>query len=181
MGIRASDTAEIELNNVRVGKENLIGEKSGKGFSQIMEIFNINRVIAAAQGVGIAQGSLEMAVRHIKKRKTFGRPVGSNQGIQFKLAEMATMIEASRLLYQKAGHMLDSGKVDVRLIAMAKWLSGEVGVRVTDDALQMHGGYGYFEEYDIERFYRDAKIVEIYEATKEMEKVTIARKILGKM
>lgn len=181
MGIRASDTAEIALNNVRIGKENLIGGEPGKGFLQIMELFNVNRIVAAAQGVGIAQGSLEKATQHVKKRKTFGRPVGSNQGIQFKLAEMATMIEASRLLYQKAGHMLDSGKVDVRLIAMAKWLSGEVGVRVTDDALQMHGGYGYFEEYDIERFYRDAKIVEIYEATKEMEKATIARKILGKM
>lgn len=180
LGIRASDTAEIVLNNVRVPKDNLLGGKEGQGFPQIMDLFNINRVLAAAQGVGVAQGALDQAIGHVKKRKAFGQPVGKFQAIQFKLAEMATMIESARLLTYQAAWLIDNGQKDPRLIAMAKWLAGETGVRVTDDALQMHGGYGYINEYDIERFYRDAKIVEIYEATKEMEKITIARQLLGK-
>jgi acyl-CoA dehydrogenase len=180
LGIRASDTAEIVLNNVRVPRENLLGGKEGQGFPQIMDLFNINRVLAAAQGVGVAQGALDQAITHVKKRKAFGQPVGKFQAIQFKLAEMATMIESARLLTYQAAWLIDNGQKDPTLIAMAKWLAGETGVRVTDDALQMHGGYGYINEYDIERFYRDAKIVEIYEATKEMEKITIARQLLGK-
>lgn len=180
LGIRASDTAEIVLNDVRVPKENLLGGKEGQGFPQIMDLFNINRVLAAAQGVGVAQGALDQAIAHVKKRKAFGQPVGKFQAIQFKLAEMATMIESARLLTYQAAWLMDNGQKDPTLIAMAKWLAGETGVRVTDDALQMHGGYGYINEYDIERFYRDAKIVEIYEATKEMEKITIARQLLGK-
>ena len=180
LGIRASDTAEIVLNNVRVPKDNLLGGKEGQGFPQIMDLFNINRVLAAAQGVGVAQGALDQAIGHVKKRRAFGQPVGKFQAIQFKLAEMATMIESARLLTYQAAWLIDNGQKDPTLIAMAKWLAGETGVRVTDDALQMHGGYGYINEYDIERFYRDAKIVEIYEATKEMEKITIARQLLGK-
>lgn len=180
LGIRASDTAEIVLNDVRVPRENLLGGKEGQGFPQIMDLFNINRVLAAAQGVGVAQGALDQAIAHVKMRKAFGQPVGKFQAIQFKLAEMATMIESARLLTYQAAWLIDHGQKDPTLIAMAKWLAGETGVRVTDDALQMHGGYGYINEYDIERFYRDAKIVEIYEATKEMEKITIARQLLGK-
>jgi acyl-CoA dehydrogenase len=181
LGIRASDTAEIRLSNVTVPKENLIGEKEGEGFSQIMQLFNINRVIAASQGVGVAQGALDKAVKYVKQRKQFGHPIGAFQAIQFKIAEMATWIEAARALTHKAGWMLDHGKVDPKLISMAKWLAGEVGVKVANDALQLHGGYGYMADYDIERFYRDAKIVEIYEGTKEIEKNTIAREILGKI
>jgi alkylation response protein AidB-like acyl-CoA dehydrogenase len=181
MGIRASDTAEIRLSDVRVPRENLIGEKEGEGFPQIMQLFNINRVIAASQGVGVAQGALDKAVRHVKQRKQFGHPIGAFQAVQFKIAEMASWVEAARALTYKAGWMLDHGKVDPKLISMAKWIAGEVGVKVTNDALQLHGGYGYIAEYDIERFYRDAKIVEIYEGTKEIEKNTIAREILGKL
>jgi acyl-CoA dehydrogenase len=180
LGIRASDTAEIVFNNVRVPKENLIGGKEGQGFVQVMDLFNINRVLAASQGVGVAQGALDQAINHVTQRKAFGKPIGKFQAIQFKLAEMATMIEAARLLTYQAAWLIDNGKKDPKLIAMAKWLAGETGVKVTDDALQMHGGYGYINEYDIERFYRDAKIVEIYEATKEMEKSTIARELLGR-
>lgn len=180
LGIRASDTAEIVLNDVRIPKKYLIGGKEGQGFVQVMDLFNINRVFAAAQGVGVAQGALEQAIAHIKRRQTFGQAVGKFQAVQVKLAEMATMIEAARLLTYQASWLIDRGNKDPRLIAMAKWLAGEVGVRVTDDALQMHGGYGYINEYDIERFYRDAKIVEIYEGTKEMEKLTIAHQLLGK-
>jgi len=181
LGIRASDTAEIRFSNVRVPKENLIGQGDGEGFSQIMQLFNINRVIAASQGVGVAQGALDKAVKHVKQRKQFGQPIGAFQAIQFKIAEMATWIEAARALTYQAGWMIDRGKVNPKLISMAKWLAGEVGVKVSNDALQLHGGYGYIADYDIERFYRDAKIVEIYEGTKEIEKNTIAREILGKL
>ncbi len=181
LGIRASDTAEIRFSDVRVPRENLIGEKEGEGFSQIMQLFNINRVIAASQGVGVAQGALDKAIQYVKKRKQFGQLIGAFQATQFKIAEMATWVEAARALTYKAGWMIDHGKVDPKLISMAKWLAGEVGVKVANEALQLHGGYGYIADYDIERFYRDAKIVEIYEGTKEIEKNTIARELLGKL
>jgi acyl-CoA dehydrogenase len=181
LGIRASDTAELNFSDVRVPRENLIGADEGRGFYQAMHLFNINRVIAASQGVGVAQGALDKAVRHVKQRKQFGHLIGAFQAIQFKIAEMATWIEAARALTYKAGWMIDHDKVDPKMISMAKWLAGEVGVKVANDALQLHGGYGYIADYDIERFYRDAKIVEIYEGTKEIEKNTIAREILGKL
>jgi alkylation response protein AidB-like acyl-CoA dehydrogenase len=181
MGIRASDTAEIQFNGVRVPKENLIGTKEGEGFSQIMHLFNINRVIGASQGVGVAQGALDKAIQYVKKRKQFGQPLAAFQATQFKIAEMATWVEVARNLCYQAGWMLDHEKVDPKLISIAKYLAGEVGVKVTNDALQLHGGYGYIADYDIERFYRDAKIVEIYEGTKEIEKNTIARELLGRL
>ncbi len=181
MGIRASDTAEIRFSEVRVPKENLVGMREGEGFSQIMQLFNINRVIAASQGVGVGQGALDKAVHYVKKRKQFGQVLGAFQAVQFKIAEMATWVEAARNLCYQAAWMLDHGKVDPKLISIAKYLAGEVGVKVANDALQLHGGYGYIADYDIERFYRDAKIVEIYEGTKEIEKNTIARELLGKL
>jgi acyl-CoA dehydrogenase len=181
MGIRASDTAEIRFNEVRVPKENLIGTREREGFSQIMQLFNINRVIAASQGIGVAQGALDKAIQYVKKRKQFGQPLAAFQATQFRIAEMATWVEAARNLCHRAGWMLDHGKVDPKLISIAKYLAGEVGVKVANDALQLHGGYGYIADYDIQRFYRDAKIVEIYEGTKEIEKNTIARELLGKL
>jgi acyl-CoA dehydrogenase len=181
MGIRASDTAEIRLNAVRVPRENLIGAREGEGFSQIMQLFNINRVIAASQGIGVAQGALDKAIQYVKKRKQFGQPLAAFQATQFRIAEMATWVEAARNLCYQAGWMLDHGKVEPKLISIAKYLAGEVGVKVANDALQLHGGYGYIADYDIERFYRDAKIVEIYEGTKEIEKNTIARELLGRI
>jgi alkylation response protein AidB-like acyl-CoA dehydrogenase len=181
MGIRASDTAEIRLSDVRVPKENLIGGKEGEGFPQIMQLFNINRVIAASQGIGVAQGALDKAIQYVKKRKQFGQPLAAFQATQFKIAEMATWVEAARNLCYKAGWMLDHEKVDPKLISIAKYLAGEVAVKVANDALQLHGGYGYIADYDVERFYRDAKIVEIYEGTKEIEKNTIARELLGRL
>lgn len=180
MGIRASDTAEIRFNDVRVPKENLVGMEEGQGFYQIMQLFNINRVIAASQGVGVAQGALDRAIQYVKRRKQFGQPLSSFQAIQFKIAEMATWIEAARCLTYQAGWMIDHGKVDPKLVSIAKYLAGEVGVKVTNEALQLHGGYGYIADYDMERLYRDAKIVEIYEGTKEIEKNTIARELLGR-
>ncbi len=181
MGIRASDTAEIRLSDVRVPKENLIGGKEGEGFSQIMQLFNINRVIAASQGIGVAQGALDKAIQYVKKRRQFGQPLAAFQATQFRIAEMATWVEAARNLCYQAGWMLDHGKVDPKIISIAKYLAGEVGVKVANEALQLHGGYGYIADYDIERFYRDAKIVEIYEGTKEIEKNTIARELLGRL
>lgn len=177
LGIRASNTAEIKLTDVEVPKKNLIG-KEGYGFYQLMDFFNRTRLHVAAQGVGVAQGALEMAINHAKRRKAFGRTLAELQGVQFKLAEMATKIEAARSLYMRAAYLLDHGKIDPMLISMAKWYGGEVGVYVTNEALQLHGGYGYIADYDVQRFYRDAKIVEIYEGSKEVEKAIIARELL---
>jgi alkylation response protein AidB-like acyl-CoA dehydrogenase len=143
-----------------------------------MEFFNRSRPGTAAQGVGVAQGALELALKHVKKRKQFGQPLSSFQMVQGKLAEMATWIEAARNLVYKAAWSLDKGQIEPALISMAKWYAGEVGVKVVNEALQLHGGYGYLAEYDISRFYRDAKIVEIYEGAKEIEKLVITRQLL---
>ncbi len=180
MGIRASDTAELSFNNVRVPARNLIGGVENQGFQEVMHLFNINRLVAAAQGVGVAQGALEKAVKHVQQRKQFGKPIGSFQGIQFMIAEMATKIEVARTMLYKACWLVDKGKFDAKLVGIAKLFAGEMAVDVTNNALQLHGGYGYFAEYGIERFYRDAKIVEIYEGAREIEKLTIAREILGR-
>jgi len=179
LGIRASETAELSFSDVHVPRENLVGTE-GEGFPQFMVFFDYTRPQICAQGVGLAQGAMEMAIKHVRERRQFGKPLASFQATRFKIAEMATRIEAARNLYYKATWMLDRGKRDSKLISMAKWYSGEVAVRVADEALQLHGGYGYIGDYDIERFYRDAKIVEIYEGTKEIEKIIIARSILGK-
>jgi len=180
LGARASETAEIRLANVEVPRENLIGPEEGEGFQQLMGVFNRTRITVAAQGVGIAQGGLEKAIKYSKERKQFGSPIASFQGIQFKLAEMVTLIEAARCLYHKAAWMADSGKIDPKMMSIAKWYAGEVAVKVIDEVLQIHGGYGYLGESGIERMYRDAKIVEIVEGTKEIEKMIIARELLGR-
>lgn len=180
LGIRASDTAEISFNNVEVPAENLIGQEQ-RGFYQLMDFFNMTRNHVAAQGVGVAQGALEMAIAHIKTRKAFGGTLSKLQGVQFKIAEMATRIEAARSLYWRSAYLLDHGKIDPALISMAKWYAGETAVYVTNEALQLHGGYGYIAEYDVQRFYRDAKIVEIYEGSKEVEKAVIAAELLKKV
>ena len=179
LGIRASETAELTFTDVHVPRENVVG-KEGNGFHQFMVFFDHTRPHICAQAVGLAQGAMEKAIEHVRERRQFGKPLASFQITRFKIAEMATRIEAARSLYYKAVWMLDRGKPNSKLISMAKWYSGEVAVRVADEALQLHGGYGYMGDYDIERFYRDAKIVEIYEGTKEIEKLIIARSILGK-
>jgi alkylation response protein AidB-like acyl-CoA dehydrogenase len=179
LGIRAHDTAEVCFSSVWIPEENRIGQE-GKGFHYFMEFFNRSRAYVAAQGVGIAQGALEMAVKHVTKRKQFGQTLSTFQIVQCKLAEMATLTEAARSLVYKAAWKLDHGDVQPMLISMAKWFAGETGVKVVDEALQLHGGYGYLDEYDISRFYRDAKIVEIYEGAKEVEKLVIARQLLQK-
>jgi alkylation response protein AidB-like acyl-CoA dehydrogenase len=180
MGIRASDTANIFFNNVRVPRENLLGTE-GTGFLQLMKFFDHSRAYVAAHGVGLAQGALEQAINYVKKRKQFGQTIGSFQITQFKIAEMATMVETARCLVHKACSNLDRGIIDTNLVAMAKWWSCNVAVRIVDEALQLHGGYGYINDYDIERFYRAAKVLEIYEGTKEIEKIVIGRNILGRV
>jgi len=165
---------------VEVPQDNLIGSVEGEGFYQLMGVFNRTRLTVAAMGVGISQGGLEKAIKYSKQRKQFGSPVSSFQAIQFKLAEMATRIEAARSLYYRAGWMADHGKIDPKLMSMAKWYAGEVAVKVIDEVVQIHGGYGYVGEFGIERLYRDAKIIEIVEGTKEIEKLIIARELLGR-
>nr|WP_246041716.1 acyl-CoA dehydrogenase family protein [Desulfoglaeba alkanexedens] len=177
MGIRASDTAELAFEDVRVPVENLVG-KQGRGFYQLMDFFNTTRTMVAAQGVGLAQGALDKAVQYVQERHAFGQPLAGFQAVQTQLAEMATRIELTRHLTYKAAWQVDLGKIDPKLSAMAKYYSGEMAVWVVDKAVQLHGGYGYIDEYDVQRFYRDAKILEIYEGTKEAEKLTIAKGLL---
>ncbi|MBL7202941.1 MAG: acyl-CoA dehydrogenase family protein [Desulfobacteraceae bacterium] len=180
MGIRCSDTAMVYFNDVRVPRENLVG-KEGNGFIQLMHFFDRSRAYVAAHGLGLAQGAMDMAIKQAKQRRQFGRPIGSFQATQFKLAEMATKIESARNMVYKSAWLLDQGKPDTKLTAMAKLYACHVAVEVVDEALQLHGGYGYFNDNDIERFYRAAKVLEIYEGTKEVEKIIIAREILGKL
>ncbi|MFH1034310.1 MAG: acyl-CoA dehydrogenase family protein [Pseudomonadota bacterium] len=177
MGLRASDTAEVAFEEVRVPAENLIGTQ-GQGFKQLMHFFDATRTTVAGQAVGLAQGALDLAIAYGKQRHTFGRPLTSNQAIQFTLAEMATRIELARLATYKAAWLVDQGRPNPILNSMAKYYAGETAVWVCDKALQLHGGYGYIDEYDIQRFYRDAKILEIYEGTKEAEKMVIAKRII---
>jgi alkylation response protein AidB-like acyl-CoA dehydrogenase len=179
MGLRASDTSAVYFNNVRVPQENLLG-REGNGFIQLMKFFDHSRAYVAGHGVGIAQGALDLAVKHVKGRRQFGQPLAAFQATQFKVAEMATKIEMARNSVYKSAWLLDKGKPDTRLTAMAKLFACHVAVEVVDEALQLHGGYGYFNDYDIERFYRAAKVLEIYEGTKEVEKIVISREILGK-
>ncbi len=180
MGLRCADTAAVYFNNVRVPRENLVGVE-GNGFIQLMQFFDRSRAYVAAHGVGLAQGALEQAIRHVKDRKQFGQPLGAFQTTQFKIATLATKIEAARNMTYKSAWLLDNDQADTKLTAMAKLFACHVAVEAADEALQMHGGYGYFSDYDIERFYRAAKVLEIYEGTKEVEKIIIAREILGKL
>lgn len=179
MGLRASDTSAVYFNNVRVPKDNLLGER-GNGFIQLMKFFDHSRSYVAGHGVGLAQGAMDQAIKHVKGRKQFGRPIASFQATQFKIADMATKIEMARNSVYKSAWLLDQGTPDTRLTAMAKLFACHVAVEAVDEALQMHGGYGYFDDYDIERFYRAAKVLEIYEGTKEVEKIVISRELLGK-
>ncbi len=177
LGIRASDTAELILRDLRVPADSLVGVE-GEGFSQLMAFFNHTRLHICAQAVGLSRAALEEAVRHVKGRVQFGQPLAAFQATQFKIAEMATRIHASRNLYYEAAWGADRGKLDHGLVAMAKCFSGRTAVYCADEALQMHGGYGYIDEYKVQRLYRDAKILEIYEGTKEVEKTIVARGLL---
>ncbi len=176
LGIRASDTAEVSFANVRVPAVNMVGEP-GEGFRELMTFFNLTRLHICAMAVGISRAALDESISYAKKRHQFGKPLSFFQANRFKIAEMATRTRAARNLYYEAAWLADRGTLDHSLIAMAKWYSGEVAVRSADEALQLHGGYGYIDEYKVQRVYRDAKILELYEGTKEIEKVIISRNI----
>ncbi len=180
MGIRMIPTGELSFRDVRVPAANLIGTE-GKGFYQILEFFDESRVETAAQGLGTAQGAFDRALEYVKKREQFGKKIAEFQATQHKLADMATKIELARLITYKAAWNFDQGRIDPKLTSMAKWYAGRTAVEVADEAIQLLGGYGYMAEYEVERFYRDAKICEIYEGTKEIQKHTIAGAVIGKL
>jgi alkylation response protein AidB-like acyl-CoA dehydrogenase len=179
LSLRPSNTGEVAFKGVRVPVRNLLG-KEGRGFYNIMEFFNRTRVQVAALGVGTAQGALDKAVAYVRRREQFGSPLGAFQLVQGKIAEMVTMTEAARSICYRAASKLDSGAADPALSSMAKWYSAEVAVKVADEAIQLHGGYGILEEYDVAHYWRNAKVLEIFEGSKEIEKIIIGRKILGR-
>ncbi|TLU89183.1 acyl-CoA dehydrogenase [Dyadobacter sediminis] len=177
MGIRASDTHTLMFSDVKVPKQNRIGE-DGFGFKFAMNTLNGGRIGIAAQALGIAAGSFDLSLKYARERKTFGKPISEHQAIQFKLSEMATKIEAARLLVYKAARLKDEGKDYVMAAAMAKLHASDIAMWVTTEAVQIHGGYGYVKEYHVERLMRDAKITQIYEGTSEIQKLVIARELL---
>lgn len=179
LGIRASDTGEIAFADVLVPQENLIGQE-GRGFHQVMHFFDMTRIMVAAQGVGISQGCLDASIRYAKERKAFGTSIGNFQLTQAKLAEMAIRIEALRNMVYKAAWLYDQDTPDYTLAAMAKYFCGQTAVFCANAALEIHGGYGYIAEYDVQRWYRDAKILELYEGTKEAEIMTIAKVLMSR-
>ena len=179
MGIRMMHTSEVTFKDVRVPLDNLIGEEN-RGFYQLLEFFDESRILIAAQGLGTAQGAFDRAMAYVKQREQFGQKISQFQVTQHKLADMATKIEMARLLVYKAAWNFDQGRIDPKLTSMAKMVAGRTAVEVSDEAIQLLGGYGYMLEYEVERFYRDAKICELYEGTKEIQKNTIASYLIGK-
>jgi Acyl-CoA dehydrogenases len=177
LGIRGSDTHSLLFNDVRVPKANRIGE-DGFGFKFAMNVLEGGRIGIAAQALGIASGAFELAANYAKTRQTFGKPIAQHQAIQFKLADMATQIEAARLLCLKAAWLKDTGMPYAKAASMAKLYASEVAMKVTVEAVQIHGGYGYVKEYHVERLMRDAKITQIYEGTSEIQKMVISREVL---
>jgi alkylation response protein AidB-like acyl-CoA dehydrogenase len=186
LGLRASDTSEVVFTDCRVPADNLLG-KEGEGFVNSLQILDGGRISIASLGLGMAQGAYEASLRYAKQRKQFGKPIADFQAIQFKLADMATEIEAARLLTYQAAWLADraiaAGDVDARFTresSMAKLFAGEAAVRVANEAVQIHGGYGFIKDYPAEKYYRDVKLCTIGEGTSEIQRLVIARQILGK-
>jgi alkylation response protein AidB-like acyl-CoA dehydrogenase len=186
LGLRASDTSEVVFADCRVPAENLLG-KQGEGFVNSLQILDGGRISIASLGLGMAQGAYECSLRYAKQRKQFGKPIAEFQAIQFKLADMATQIEAARLLTYQAAWLADraisSGDHAARFTresSMAKLYAGEVAVRVANEAVQIHGGYGFIKDYPAEKYYRDVKLCTIGEGTSEIQRLVIARQLLGK-
>ncbi|MCX2495828.1 acyl-CoA dehydrogenase [Pedobacter sp. PF22-3] len=177
LGIRGSDTHSLMFNDVKVPKENRIGE-DGFGFKFAMKTLEGGRIGIAAQALGIAQGAFELATQYAKERKSFGKPIADHQAIAFKLADMATQIEAARLLVYKAAWLKDQGLPYTQAGSMAKLFASKAAMDVTIEAVQVHGGYGFVKEYHVERLMRDAKITQIYEGTSEIQKMVISREVI---
>ena len=180
LGMRASETSEVIFTDCHVPAENLLGEP-GKGFVNSLQILDGGRISIAALALGIAQGALEAATKYAKQRRQFGQPISEFQGIQFKLADMATQVEAARALTYRVAWMADHGDMrHTKESAMAKLFTSEVAVRVANEAVQVFGGYGYVKDYPAEKYYRDAKLCTIGEGTSEIQRLVIARQLLGK-
>jgi len=179
LGIRASSTCELILEDCRVPKENVLGEV-GKGYKIAIETLNEGRIGIGAQMLGVARGAWEYAAKYSQERVAFGKPIAEFQGIQFQIAQMATEIEAARLMVYNAARMKDAGVNFVKEAAMAKLFTSQVAERVTSLAIEIYGGYGYTKDYPVEKYWRDAKIGKIYEGTSNMQLATIAKLVLGK-
>lgn len=179
LGIRASSTCELVLDNCEVPRENVLGE-IGKGYKVAIETLNEGRIGIGAQMVGLARGALEYALSYAAERQAFGQPIAHFQGVQFPLAEMATQVEAARLMVYNAARLKDSGKSFLQDAAMAKYFASQVAEQVASQAVEIYGGYGYTREYPVEKYFRDAKIGKIYEGTSNMQLATIAKQILKK-
>lgn len=177
LGMRASETAEMIFDNCRVHKSQILGEV-GDGFIQAMKILDGGRISIASLALGIAKGAYEASVKYAKERHQFGQPIANFQGISFKLADMATKIEAAELLTRQAGSLKDAGMKCTKQAAMAKYYASEVSVEVSTDAVQIFGGYGYTKDFPVEKFYRDSKLCTIGEGTSEIQKLVIAREAL---
>lgn len=180
LGIRGSDTHSLMFTDVKVPKENRIGE-DGFGFKFAMKTLSGGRIGIAAQALGIASGALELAAKYATERKAFGKPISEHQAISFKLADMATKVEAARLLVLKAAWLKDQGQNFDKESAMAKLYASEVAMEATVEAVQIHGGYGFVKEYHVERLMRDAKITQIYEGTSEIQRIVIGRAVLDEL
>lgn len=179
LGIRSSDTCELIFDDCKIPGENLIGEE-GNGFKIAMDTLDGGRIGIAAQALGIAQSALEKSVNYSKEREQFGKPISKYQAIQFKLAQMGTETEAVRLLTYRAAIRREEGRRITREASMAKYYASEVAMRAAEEAVQIHGGYGYIQEYEVERLMRDAKITQIYEGTNEIQRTVIARELLNR-
>ncbi|PYT08522.1 MAG: acyl-CoA dehydrogenase, partial [Acidobacteria bacterium] len=177
LGMRASDTCTLVMEDCRLLADALLGAE-GEGFTNSMKILDAGRISIAALSVGIARGAYEAALKYSKERRQFGRAIGEFQAIRFYLAEMATGIDAARLLTERAALAKDRGEDHRRFAAQAKYFASETAVRVTDRALQIHGGYGFIKDFPVEKFYRDVKICTIGEGTSEIQKLVIARQLL---
>ncbi|MBI1804578.1 MAG: acyl-CoA dehydrogenase [Ignavibacteriae bacterium] len=178
LGMRCCDTSALAFDNCRVPKENLLGEE-GTGFAQALTVLDGGRISIAALSLGIAQGALDASLKYAKERKQFGKPIGEFQGIQWKLADMATQIEAARLMTYRAAFLKNQGK-DVTLeSSMAKYFASEIAVQAANEGVQIHGGYGFIKDFPVEKFYRDVKLVTIGEGTSEIQKLVIARQLLN--
>ncbi|MEA2353092.1 MAG: hypothetical protein QOJ14_1506, partial [Thermoleophilaceae bacterium] len=180
MGYKGVESTELVYEDYRVPAANVLGGEDGvgQGFRQMMDALEVGRVNVAARGVGIAQRALELALRYSQERKTFGKPIAQHQAIQFKLADMATKVEAARLLTLKAARLKDAGQRSDLEAGMAKLFASEAGKEVVEDAFRIHGGYGYSKEYEIERLYRDAPLLLIGEGTSEIQRMVIGKKLL---
>jgi alkylation response protein AidB-like acyl-CoA dehydrogenase len=178
-GVRASDTAQLTLDNVRIPKENLLG-RTHEGFIDTLKILDGGRISIAAMALGVGRGAYEEALKYAQQREQFGHPIAEFQAIQWKLADMATELDAARLLILRAAWMKDQGSRVTKESAMAKLYASEAATRACNQALQIHGGYGYMKDYPVERYLRDAKICEIGEGTSEIQRLLIARQLLNR-